>query len=403
MRWRGRRQASGRPAWSPTERDRTPVGGHLGAPFPAAARVPPAPPSLPLRPARRGTATAVRHRPRNTTRTGMQPQHTRGNLRESRPAQRHDPPDPGPPRENRVARVPLGRRRPTPTRTPQAPLLPAQPGRRRTCPPGSSPRCGNHHGTPPPAPRHCLWWRSVTATKADTAQRLIGTIENLRRLAQADSCPNDLMIQIMSITDDFSKWLKIGNSGIELSHHTLTLLNRLAQLTRPNPLDLPVLEKLALLRDLQRALRHDFYPTSPRRARLERYPQASRRTRCATNIAVRLLPPSDRSRYRQEFAAELADLPRTDQAPYAIRLVTRAWSLRRSLQSSSHRSSINVAVGSAAASGTALLAGISWPGVVLGGMTVAAIMWTITSQGRTQRLTALIRAVRNSPDLKSKG
>lgn len=132
---------------------------------------------------------------------------------------------------------------PTPTRTPQAPLLPAQPGRRRTCPPGSSPRCGNHHGTPPPAPRHCLWWRSVTATKADTAQRLIGTIENLRRLAQADSCPNDLMIQIMSITDDFSKWLKIGNSGIELSHHTLTLLNRLAQLTRPNPLDLPVLEK----------------------------------------------------------------------------------------------------------------------------------------------------------------
>jgi hypothetical protein len=62
-----------------------------------------------------------------------------------------------------------------------------------------------------------------------------------------------------------------------------------------------------------------------------------------------------------------------------------------------------VAVGSAAASGTALLAGISWPGVVLGGMTVAAIMWTITSQGRTQRLTALIRAVRNSPDLKSKG
>ena len=38
-----------------------------------------------------------------------------------------------------------------------------------------------------------------------------------------------------------------------------------------------------------------------------------------------------RQRYREEWAAELADLPRPDQAPYAFRLLFQGWSLRREL------------------------------------------------------------------------
>ena len=55
------------------------------------------------------------------------------------------------------------------------------------------------------------------------------------------------------------------------------------------------------------------------------------RTRFATDLAVRMLAPIDRQRYRQEWAAELADLPRCDQATCALRLLSRAWSLRREL------------------------------------------------------------------------
>ena len=59
--------------------------------------------------------------------------------------------------------------------------------------------------------------------------------------------------------------------------------------------------------------------------------QPSRRTRGSTALGLRLLSPLDRQRYREEWAAELADLPRCDQAPSAFRLLSRAWSLRRAL------------------------------------------------------------------------
>lgn len=57
----------------------------------------------------------------------------------------------------------------------------------------------------------------------------------------------------------------------------------------------------------------------------------SRRTRYALDLALRLLSPVDRQRYREEWAAELGDLPRRDQTPYAFRLLSHAWSLRREL------------------------------------------------------------------------
>jgi hypothetical protein len=119
--------------------------------------------------------------------------------------------------------------------------------------------------------------------------------------------------------------------------------------------------------------------------------KVSRRTRCATGVAVRLLPPADRERYREEFAAELADLPRADQAPYAIRLAWRALSLRRSLVG---KGGVVVAAG---AGGCVCLAVMGWPAAVLGGMALIAVMWTVNSQDRTRRLATLIRAARSRP------
>jgi hypothetical protein len=122
----------------------------------------------------------------------------------------------------------------------------------------------------------------------------------------------------------------------------------------------------------------------------------SRRTRCATSLAVRLLPPAHRARYRQEFAAELAELPRCDQAPYAFRLACRAWSLRCSLtgQLGVRATKVVVVVAASTAEGAVLLAGLDWPAAVLGSTLVIALMWTVNSRDRTRHLASLIRAAR---------
>lgn len=48
-------------------------------------------------------------------------------------------------------------------------------------------------------------------------------------------------------------------------------------------------------------------------------------------LAVQLLPRSQRPRYRQEFRVELVDLPRRERWRYALRVLIRAWELRRVL------------------------------------------------------------------------
>jgi hypothetical protein len=129
-------------------------------------------------------------------------------------------------------------------------------------------------------------------------------------------------------------------------------------------------------------------------ARIERG-AFSRRTRCITGLAVRLLPPTDRARYREEFAAELADLPRRDQAPHAFRLAFRAWSLRRSLTGKpSIRSTRVVIVVGSGACGFAALAASGWPAAFLGSVLIIAGGWVVSSQDRTRRLASLIRAAR---------
>jgi hypothetical protein len=139
-----------------------------------------------------------------------------------------------------------------------------------------------------------------------------------------------------------------------------------------------------------------------RRAKQSQRPRqltgASRRTRSAANLAVHLLPPADRARYREEYAAELAALPRCDQAPYAFRLLSRSWSLRRSLTGRSTASATTLVITLAVTTGaeTVWLPGLGWPAACLGTAVVLAVLWTVSSRDRARRLANLIRAFRSS-------
>jgi hypothetical protein len=101
-------------------------------------------------------------------------------------------------------------------------------------------------------------------------------------------------------------------------------------------------------------------------------PQPSRRTRCAADLALRLLSPLDRQRFREEWAAEIADLPRRDQAPHAFRLLIRSWSLRRELGDKPARNPrevlLVVGVAIPGADALAALCGRNWPAAVVGGV-----------------------------------
>jgi hypothetical protein len=48
-------------------------------------------------------------------------------------------------------------------------------------------------------------------------------------------------------------------------------------------------------------------------------------------LAVRLLPVAQRPRYRTEFRVELVELPRRERLSYSLRVLARAWELRRAL------------------------------------------------------------------------
>lgn len=124
--------------------------------------------------------------------------------------------------------------------------------------------------------------------------------------------------------------------------------------------------------------------------------RVSRRAQLAAGIAVRLLPPAHRQRYREEFAAELAELPHRDQAPHAYWLMCNVWSSRRSLTGTtiSFLSVRLVVVVVPTAGGAVLMAQAGWPALALGGLVIFAVMWTVSSADRTQRLVSLISAVR---------
>lgn len=128
--------------------------------------------------------------------------------------------------------------------------------------------------------------------------------------------------------------------------------------------------------------------------------QPSRRTRCATHLALRMLSPAHRQRYREEWAAELAALPRRDQAPYAFRLLSRAWSLRRELSGNPPKSprSVLIVVGVVVPGADALAAvcGLDWPAAVVGVGWTMGLMWIVSSKDRTQHVATLIRAAANS-------
>lgn len=197
------------------------------------------------------------------------------------------------------------------------------------------------------------------------------------------------MLQIASRSDDlldeFARLLLVKARGLE------TLLDRLGPRSDP---DLAQAHRAVFeMRNLAVHGQTRYVPVHEQAGSAIR---PARRTRCASGLAVRLLPPADRARYREEFAAELADLPRVDQAPHAIRLVGRSWSLRRSLTGRGRPASTLVIVAAGVGS-SAYAAAIGWPTVVLGGAVIAAVMWTISRPDRTRHLASLIRAARSRP------
>lgn len=56
-----------------------------------------------------------------------------------------------------------------------------------------------------------------------------------------------------------------------------------------------------------------------------------RATRGLVALAVRVLPVSQRSRYREELHVELAELPSLARPGYALRVLVSAWALRQAL------------------------------------------------------------------------
>ncbi len=108
----------------------------------------------------------------------------------------------------------------------------------------------------------------------------------------------------------------------------------------------------------------------------------------------------DRQRHREEWAAELADLPRRDQAPYALRLLSRAWSLCRELSDKPRRNPRNglvvLGVLIPGADVVAALCGLDWPAAVVGLGWMLGLLWIVSSKDRTQRLVDLIREARSS-------
>jgi len=165
-------------------------------------------------------------------------------------------------------------------------------------------------------------------------------------------------------------------------------------------LDLPQVEEIsALLAELRHQLSHrtcsHAYAISPSKTAA-----VNRRTRCATDLALRLLRPVDRQRYREEWAAELADLPRKDQAPHALRLLSRALRLRRGLidKPATHPRWHLLVVGVVIPGGDALVAlcGLDWPAAVVGVAWMLGLLYVISSKERTQLLISLIREARTS-------
>lgn len=75
-------------------------------------------------------------------------------------------------------------------------------------------------------------------------------------------------------------------------------------------------------------------PATPKGCREETPVTPTRMSHRLITWAMCMLPERERCRYQDEFLAELYDLPRRHQILYALRQLTRSWSLRRSLNAS---------------------------------------------------------------------
>jgi len=116
-------------------------------------------------------------------------------------------------------------------------------------------------------------------------------------------------------------------------------------------------------------------------------------------VAAALLPPEARARWRAEWLAELHILPtRREQLKFAVQIVLGIGRLAVTLY--------RPAAAVRRAFGAVLTAAVAASGLVVGGWraalavaatvlaVLAAVLWILHSEDRTQRLAALIRTVR---------
>ncbi|MGH3936296.1 MAG: hypothetical protein ACRDS1_15185 [Pseudonocardiaceae bacterium] len=60
-------------------------------------------------------------------------------------------------------------------------------------------------------------------------------------------------------------------------------------------------------------------------------PHSAKPRKLVVTLVVRLVPVAQRSRYHEEFLGEMVELPPREQCGYALRVLARAWKLRREL------------------------------------------------------------------------
>jgi hypothetical protein len=230
--------------------------------------------------------------------------------------------------------------------------------------------------------------------------RLAGELARLSDAFQAGRL-SGAITAVDSLMDAFRPLQRSRGSGSPLALQDRVTWERLLRLRDR------LLHIHSLLHDLKREWKAASPPAEPDAvpsAAVQAQPPTPtpvRRVPAAAGIAARILPPEHRARYREEWAAELADIARPDQPAYAFRLVTRSWAQRRALTSKPNRSttvSLRItgpAVGVAAAFVTAVTTGTT--AIFFGIMTIAGLGfagWVLISPARTAHLIEIITAAR---------
>jgi len=196
---------------------------------------------------------------------------------------------------------------------------------------------------------------NALANALTLARDLASNLDNARNLAQDFGVANDLdnaEVLVGTLARANTLALALANASALNLDHTLDLksalnhsralahvLARASDLTRVcvHLANANAHARLINARDLAHALVRDLVDLDPAvhwaRAVVADGARSSpgRVSRGLAELAVRLLPASQRPRYRGEFHSELVELPRRVRLGYSLRVLAGAWELRRAL------------------------------------------------------------------------